>query len=141
MLISDYLSSNIIICIFFDLTHFRELGQKQKNIQIVFGSNENFKICFRNLLTFITLQLILSNNHQNLIMMNRKDFIRRLLMCTLPLHGGSINRYLEGMIIQHLQARYSPISTPTQKYGMSNLLIKLCKHLGVLSWSSKCLLQ
>ena len=29
---------------------------------------------------------------------------------------------------------------PTQKYGMSNLLIKLCKHLGVLSWSAKFLL-
>ena len=33
MLISDYVSSDIIICIwFFDLIHFRELGQKYKNI-------------------------------------------------------------------------------------------------------------
>jgi hypothetical protein len=46
MLISDYLSYNIMICIlFFYLTHFRELEQKYKNI---FGSNENFKICFRD---------------------------------------------------------------------------------------------
>ena len=29
---SDYLSSNMIICIFFDAIHFRELGQKCKNI-------------------------------------------------------------------------------------------------------------
>ena len=33
MLISDYLSSNIII---FDWTHFRELGQKYKNIFVQF---------------------------------------------------------------------------------------------------------
>ena len=37
MLIIDYLSSNIIICIlFFYLTHFRELGQKYKNIFVRF---------------------------------------------------------------------------------------------------------
>ena len=36
MPISDYLSFNIIICISFDLTHFRELGQKYKNIFVVF---------------------------------------------------------------------------------------------------------
>ena len=37
MLISDYLSSNIMICIlFFDLIHFRELGQKYKNIFVKF---------------------------------------------------------------------------------------------------------
>ena len=34
-MISDYLSSNIIICIFY-LTHFRELGQKCRNIFIRF---------------------------------------------------------------------------------------------------------
>jgi hypothetical protein len=53
MLIRDYLSSNITICSwFFDLTHFRELGQKYKNIFIHFGSNENLKNFFRDLLTF-----------------------------------------------------------------------------------------
>jgi hypothetical protein len=39
MLISDYLSSKIIIFVsfcFLDLTHFRELGQKYKNIFIRF---------------------------------------------------------------------------------------------------------
>ena len=36
MLISDYLSSNIIICIFFDLIHCRELGQKYKSIFVQF---------------------------------------------------------------------------------------------------------
>jgi hypothetical protein len=37
MLISDYLSSNIIICVlFFDLTHFRELGQKYRYIFVHF---------------------------------------------------------------------------------------------------------
>ena len=45
MLISDYVSSNII---FFYLTNFREVRQKS----FVFVSNENFKICFRDLLTF-----------------------------------------------------------------------------------------
>ena len=50
MLISDYLSSNITICIcFFYLAHFRELGQI---FLFAFGSSENFKICFRELLTF-----------------------------------------------------------------------------------------
>ena len=35
------------------MTHFRELlGQKYKNMFNLFGSNENFKICFRDLLTF-----------------------------------------------------------------------------------------
>ena len=37
MLISDRLSSNIIICIwFFDLTHFRELGHEYRNILVWF---------------------------------------------------------------------------------------------------------
>ena len=37
MLISDYLSSNILFCIFFFyLAHFRELGQKYKNIFVRF---------------------------------------------------------------------------------------------------------
>ena len=37
MLISDYVSPNIIICLcFFYLTHFRELGQKYKNIFVRF---------------------------------------------------------------------------------------------------------
>ena len=38
MLISDYLSSNIIhnLHSFFDFTHFRELGQKYKNIFVQF---------------------------------------------------------------------------------------------------------
>ena len=39
MLISNYLSSNIIICICFltfDLTHFRELGQNYRNILVPF---------------------------------------------------------------------------------------------------------
>ena len=35
MLISGYLSSNIIY-IFFDLTHFKELGQKYKNVFVRF---------------------------------------------------------------------------------------------------------
>ena len=34
------------------LTHFRSLGKKYKKNCSVFGSNENKKICFRNLLTF-----------------------------------------------------------------------------------------
>ena len=34
------------------MTSFLRLGQKYKNIFIRFGSNENFKICFRDLLTF-----------------------------------------------------------------------------------------
>ena len=43
MLISDYLSSNVITCIyFFDLTHFRE-GRNTKTFFFVFGSNGNFK--------------------------------------------------------------------------------------------------
>ena len=33
---SDYLSSNIIICIFFDLIYFREVGQKYRNIFVRF---------------------------------------------------------------------------------------------------------
>ena len=33
---SDYVSSNIIICLFFHLTNFRELGQKYKNIFVRF---------------------------------------------------------------------------------------------------------
>ena len=39
---------------FFDLTHFRELRQKYKNIFVVlfYGSNEKFQICFRDELTF-----------------------------------------------------------------------------------------
>ena len=37
---------------FFDLTHFRELGQKYKIFLFVFASNENFKFCFLDLLTF-----------------------------------------------------------------------------------------
>ena len=37
MLISNYVSFNIIICLcFFHLTHFRELGQKYKNIFVRF---------------------------------------------------------------------------------------------------------
>ena len=36
MLISNHLSSNIITCIFFYLTQFRELGQQYKNIFIRF---------------------------------------------------------------------------------------------------------
>ena len=37
MLISDYVSYNIIICILsFDLTHFRELGQNYRNISVQF---------------------------------------------------------------------------------------------------------
>ena len=56
MLISDYLSSNRLICIlFFDLTHFKELGQKYKKKSFFFGSNENLKICIRDLLTFSVL--------------------------------------------------------------------------------------
>ena len=39
--------------LFFDLIHFRELGQKFKNIFIgIFGSNENFQTCFWDWLTF-----------------------------------------------------------------------------------------
>ena len=41
---------------FFDLTHFRSLGQKSKNNFIpFFGINENRKICFQNLLTFSSI--------------------------------------------------------------------------------------
>ena len=37
MLIIDYVSSNMIICLcFFHLTHFRELGQKYRNIFVLF---------------------------------------------------------------------------------------------------------
>ena len=36
MLISDYLSSNAIFAFFFDLTHFRELGQKNRYILVWF---------------------------------------------------------------------------------------------------------
>ena len=37
MLISDYVSSNMIICLcFFHLTYFREIGQKNKNIFVCF---------------------------------------------------------------------------------------------------------
>ena len=39
-------------------THFRELGQKYKIIFFVFGSNENFKICFRDLLTFSMIWIL-----------------------------------------------------------------------------------
>ena len=36
MLISNYLSSNIIIGFVFDLAHFRELGQNYRNILVRF---------------------------------------------------------------------------------------------------------
>ena len=38
---------------FIYLTHFKDLGQKyKKNFRSIFGSNENFKICFWDLLAF-----------------------------------------------------------------------------------------
>ena len=57
MLISDYLSSNIIISIFYFYfiiiwPIFEKKGRNIKNSSFVFGSNENFKICFKDLLTF-----------------------------------------------------------------------------------------
>ena len=53
MLISDYLSSNIKISILFlfDPSN-RARAEIQKYFRSIFGSNENFKTCFRNLLTF-----------------------------------------------------------------------------------------
>ena len=55
MLISYYLSSdNNLHFSFFYLTHFRELfkGRNTKIFSFVFGTNENFKICFLDLMTF-----------------------------------------------------------------------------------------
>ena len=43
MPISDYLSSNIIVCIF-ELTYFRELGQKYKNNFVGFWFKSVFEI-------------------------------------------------------------------------------------------------
>ena len=45
MLISYYLSSNMDFHLFYDLTHFRELGQKYKKYfpSYVFGSNKDLK--------------------------------------------------------------------------------------------------
>jgi hypothetical protein len=37
---------------FYDLTHFKARAEIEKYFRSVFGSNENFKICFRNSLTF-----------------------------------------------------------------------------------------
>ena len=56
MLISDYLSSDIIICIgFFDSTHFRELGaEMQKYFSSFLVQLKTLRICFRDLLTFST---------------------------------------------------------------------------------------
>ena len=44
---------------FYDLTHFRGLSSNTKKKSSLFGSNENFKICFRDLLTFRELCLAL----------------------------------------------------------------------------------
>ena len=54
MLISDYLSSNLHS--FFDLTHFRELGQKYKNISAQFlVQMKTSKFAFEiNCMTFST---------------------------------------------------------------------------------------
>ena len=38
--------------LFFELTYFRGLGRNTKKSLSFFGSNENFEICFWNLLTF-----------------------------------------------------------------------------------------
>ena len=56
MLISDYLSSNIMICILFLIWPRAEI---EKYFRSIFGSNENFKICFRDLLTFKIEQQII----------------------------------------------------------------------------------
>ena len=61
-LLEDFILT--LILLFFHLTSFYRLGQKYKNIiqkyfLSFFGANENFKICFRDLLTFSLL--ILSN--------------------------------------------------------------------------------
>ena len=53
MITSDYLSSNIIICILFWFDPFlRPRAETEKYLCLIFGSNENFKICFRDYLTF-----------------------------------------------------------------------------------------
>ena len=44
---------------FYDLTHFRGQSRNTKIYFIAFWSNENFKICFRDLLTFRELCLAL----------------------------------------------------------------------------------
>jgi hypothetical protein len=49
MHISDYLSSNRKICIFFVFDPFnRARAEIEKYFCSIFGSNENFKICFRD---------------------------------------------------------------------------------------------
>ena len=61
MLISDYLSSNIIIGIcFFYLTHLARAEIRGRNTEIfwfIFGSNENFKICYQDLLTLFFFKI------------------------------------------------------------------------------------
>ena len=53
MLISDYLSYDITICILFWFDPFwRPRAEVKKYFRSISGSNENFKICFRNYLTF-----------------------------------------------------------------------------------------
>ena len=52
MLISDYLSSNTIICILFLIWPILKTYVGQKYFRSIFGSNENFKICFWDYLTF-----------------------------------------------------------------------------------------
>ena len=37
---------------FYDLTHLEAREEKQKYFRSFFGSNEDFKLCFRDLLTF-----------------------------------------------------------------------------------------
>ena len=57
MLISDYLTSNIIIWFFFNLTHFRVLGQKYKNIFLCFlVQMKTLKFAFWDLLTFTQMK-------------------------------------------------------------------------------------
>ena len=59
----EYLLSIYIYILFFDLIHFRELVPKYKNIfRWFFDSNENFQICFRDLLTFKSVYFVIQTN-------------------------------------------------------------------------------
>ena len=79
MLISDYLSSNIIICIlFFYLTHFRELGQKYKNIFIqFFVQMKTPKFAFEN--NWPLSQCISLKKHQGIYVLKQNSWSSILL--------------------------------------------------------------
>ena len=62
MLISDYLSSNTIICIWPILESY---GRNTNIFSFVFGSNENFKICFPRFTDLYKKEKYQTSNEKN----------------------------------------------------------------------------